>query len=144
MRRYLILGIVSVALLTASSYLGARAGYDAGRLDSMYRAPGEGAADLAGTLQLLRSGNVSDAETLMEARLDNEFVERWLYDRQSNRVLSFLRPPENEALVKLIGSAAQYRASHPCVPASPRVGAIVGEVVAKYEPHAVKPRMSPN
>jgi hypothetical protein len=140
MSRYLILGVSSVGLLAACAYLSGKAGYNAARRDSMSCSVGVNATYLVTTLERLHAGDLAQAESMLEATLDGEFMARWVYDRRSARFVSFLRPVESDTEPALIGTAAQYRASHPSTHPSPKVRADIAEVVAKYQPFAIKPQ----
>jgi hypothetical protein len=145
MKRYLLISVGLSVLFATSVYFSARAGYNAAKLDSMQCTPGADSVEFVAILERLHAGDVAQAQSLLESRLDSDFVGRLVYDRRTGRLVSLIaRPTEPDFVPALIGTAAKYRLEHPSSHPSADVRSSISVVVAKYSPLAINPRTSPN
>jgi hypothetical protein len=133
MKRIAIVVVVAAAIVTATSYVSAKIGYNAGLADAPGVVQSPDAAYIASVLYRLHAGDTAMAVEALETHLDSCLVYRWAYDRRANRFLSILRPTEFPAIPVLIGVVAQYRAKYPSAATDDRVKSAIIEVVNRYE-----------
>ena len=141
MKRIAIVGVASIAILVATSYLSAKAGYKAGLADAPGLVRSPHAAYLVSVLDRIQAGDTATAVSMLEGSLDECLVDRWAYDRRGHKFWSILRSEEIPAIPELIGMGAQHRALIPSANTRDKTKSAIAEVVAKYEGLAPRQRL---
>ena len=128
--RKIMLTALAMVALSATFFAGLVAGYYAGWGDYAGRDVPASAVYTVGVLKKLRGGDTAQATSMLETKLDGDFMMRWAYDQRSHFLTSFLWPSGPEP--RLLERAAQYRLEHPSEHPAPEVRDDISEVVRRY------------
>ncbi len=127
-----IVNIVVVIFLVASAFIaGGFVGFNNGYAFRVYHASIADSYFTMGTLETLKSGDITGAQKQLERLLDTQLMEHW--SGLINKPLKFtLLTEDDETTNKLMSRVATYRKNHPRKIDDAKVEEAIQTVVRRY------------
>jgi hypothetical protein len=127
----IIISLICLALLTLTFLAGGFVGFNNGYAFRVYHASIADSYYTMGTLETLKSGDITGAQRQLERLLDSQLMEHW--SGLINKPLKFtFLPNDDETTNKLMSRVANYRKNNPRKNDDAKVEEAIQTVVCRY------------
>ena len=127
----IIISLICLALLALTFLAGSFVGFNNGYAFRVYHASVADSYFTMGTLETLKSGDITGAQKQLERLLDSQLMEHW--SGLINKPLKFtILPDDDETTNKLMSRVANYRKNNPRKIDDAKVEEAIQTVVRRY------------
>ncbi len=127
----IIISLICLALLALTILAAGFVGFNKGYAFRVYHASIADSYYTVGTLETLKSGDITGAQKQLERLLDSQLMEHW--SGLINKPLKFtFLPNDHETTIKLMSRVANYRKNNPRKIDDAKVEEAIQTVVRRY------------